>query len=100
MNVWNSLHAPKDLDSASRDHGESSSTPINAISTKCSLSLVNEARREDRAGREDSCTRDEDHCFLIMWGCKRNARNEKEEEEEVEEEEEEEEKPREMHVTM
>lgn len=38
---------------ANRDHGESSSTPISAISTKCSLSLVNEATRgqREREGR-------------------------------------------------
>lgn len=52
------------LDSANCDHGESSSTPINAISTKCSLSLVNEVRRGQNGKR--GFVYDEDHCFLIM----------------------------------
>ncbi|TGZ51893.1 Uncharacterized protein DBV15_10915 [Temnothorax longispinosus] len=64
MNVSNSPHSPKDLDAASHDHGESSSTPINAISTKCSLSLVNEARRRGQGGKR-GFVYDEDHCFLI-----------------------------------
>lgn len=50
----------------SRDHGESSSArTINAISTKCSLSLVNEAERKERTEREEGTRMNGDHCFLI-----------------------------------